>query len=294
MENNSSQKSVAHIEQLEKYAWDLTEIYNAEKKKRMELEIANQKLEEAKDMLVQSEKLVAIGRLTAGVAHEILNPINIISMRLQFMEITEKLSEQGKDALAICGDQLDRIIRISKDLGQFSRIHEKHVTMSDLNAVIKRVLNLTAPQFKQDDITTDVQYEPTLPLIPLYKDRVEQVLLNIFSNASQAMANEDVRTLRVMVKPVTPEGYALVVIADSGGGISENDMKKIFDPFFTTKETGKGTGLGLFISYNIIKEHDGRIWAENNEWGGTSFFIEFPVHDSVLTGRFINAKSLDS
>ena len=236
-----------------------------------------QELQETRDMLVQSEKLAAIGRLTTGITHEILNPVNIISMRMQLVNKTEDLSDRTRAALSICKSQLNRIAEITKELGQFARIPKKDIIMSDLNKVIGHILTLYEPQFKVDDINTDIQFHPDLPLIPLDKDRIEQVIFNIISNANASMAAQKNKMLRIITKPTASKDYVQAIISDTGTGIDSSDMNKIFDPFFTTKDQRQGTGLGLFISYNIIQDHGGRIWAENNEWGGASFFIELPV-----------------
>jgi len=277
MEKNDSPEESLKNDQLEKYAADLTEVYRAEKEKRKALEAANKKLQETMDMLVQSEKLAAIGRLTTGVAHEIINPVNIISMYLQFLETTEELTEEGRKTLFICREQLDRITKISEDLGAFSRLHKHEITMNDLNKVIEHNLSLIAPQFKQEGVKTEVSYYPDLPLIPLYKDRFEQVIFNLFSNAIAAMAGQETKILRIMTKPAVTKKYIQIVISDTGTGIDQDHVKNIFEPFFTTKDPGKGTGLGLFISYKIITEHGGKIRVENNESGGASFYIEIPV-----------------
>ncbi|MBW1716313.1 MAG: hypothetical protein JRJ77_10925 [Deltaproteobacteria bacterium] len=265
------------IDQLERYAKDLSELYRSEKEKTKELEAAYQKLQETKDLLVQSEKLAAIGRLATGVAHEILNPVNIISLRLQFLGMTEELSAPAKNSLAICKDQLNRIVEITKDLGRLSGTHKKHITMGDLNEVIGHVLTLAAPQFKEKDITTDVQYHPDLPLIALDRERIEQVIFNITSNAAAAMADQETRILRIITKPAPSKDCVQVIISDTGTGIDQSDIYRIFDPFFTAKGSDLGAGLGFFISYSIVKDHGGRIWAENNEWGGASFFIDLPL-----------------
>jgi signal transduction histidine kinase/pSer/pThr/pTyr-binding forkhead associated (FHA) protein len=238
-----------------------------------------QALQEARDMLVQSEKLAAIGRLSAAVAHEILNPVNIISMRLQLLEQKEDLPGGVKEALAICKNQLDRIVAFTEDLGQFSRSSRKHISMNNVNEIVQHTLLLSDPQFKEYDIKTDLNCDAALPLIPLDKDRIEQVIFNLLCNATEAMADRDTRVLRIKTGLSASGDYARVIISDTGAGIEDSHMDKVFDPFFTTKDAGQGTGLGLFISYSIIHEHGGRIWAENNEWGGASFFIELPVDE---------------
>jgi signal transduction histidine kinase len=234
-------------------------------------------LQEARDMLLQSEKLAAIGRLSAAVAHEILNPVNIISMRLQLLAQKQDLPEGVKEALAICKNQLDRIVKFTEDLGQFSRSSSKHIAMNNLNEIIQHTLLLSDPQFKEYDISTDVNYDAALPLISLDKDRIEQVIFNLVCNATEAMAGRETRVLGIKTGLSASEGYVQVIISDTGTGIEDGHTDKVFDPFFTTKDAGQGTGLGLFISYSIVHEHGGRMWAENNEWGGASFFIELPV-----------------
>jgi signal transduction histidine kinase len=236
-----------------------------------------QELQETRDMLVQSEKLAAIGRLSAAVAHEILNPINIISMRLQLLEQKEDLSRAVEDTLTICKNQLNRIVEFTEDLGQFSRRSKKHISMNNLNDIIQHTLVLSDPQFKEYDIKTDVKYDTALPLIPLDKDRIEQVIFNLIYNATEAMVGKKTRLLEITTGLSAPGDYVQVIISDTGTGIEDSHMDKVFDPFFTTKDPGQGTGLGLFISYSIIHEHAGRMWAENNEWGGASFFIQLPV-----------------
>jgi C4-dicarboxylate-specific signal transduction histidine kinase len=149
--------------------------------------------------------------------------------------------------------------------------------MSNLNEIIKHTLLLSDPQFKEYDIKTDVKCDTALPLIPLDKDRIEQVIFNLIYNATEAMAGKKTRVLEITTGLSAPGDYVQVIISDTGTGIDDSHMDKVFDPFFTTKDPGQGTGLGLFISYGIIHEHAGRMWAENNEWGGASFFIELPV-----------------
>jgi signal transduction histidine kinase/pSer/pThr/pTyr-binding forkhead associated (FHA) protein len=241
-----------------------------------------QELQETRDMLVQSEKLAAIGRLSAAVAHEILNPVNIISMRLQLLGQKEDLPSAVKDTLAICKNQLNRIVEFTEDLGQFSRSSKKQISMSNLNEIIKHTLVLSDPQFKEYDIKTDVKYDAALPLIPLDKDRIEQVIFNLIYNATEAMAGSETRILEIKTGLSAPGDYVQVIISDTGTGIEVSHMDKVFDPFFTTKDPGQGTGLGLFISYSIIHEHAGRMWAENNAWGGASFFIELPADGAPL------------
>ncbi len=238
---------------------------------------ANRELRETRDMLVQSEKLAAIGRLSAAVAHEILNPVHIISMRIQLLEAAEGISESTRKSLHICKSQLNRIVTITENLGRSSRTSERHAANCNLNEIIQSVLDLISPQLKEDEIHTDVELHADLPLVPMDRERIEQVILNLISNATEAMAGQKGKTLTIRTKPSDSEGFVRIHVSDTGTGIDRGDIDKVFDPFFTTKDPGEGTGLGLFISYGIIQEHAGRIWAEKNESGGASFNIELPI-----------------
>jgi signal transduction histidine kinase len=237
---------------------------------------ANRDLEETRDMLVQSEKFAAIGRLSAAIAHEILNPVNIISMRIQLLETLEGISESIRKPLLVCKSQLNRIVTITESLGRSSRTSEKHRVIGDMNETIERVVDLIAPQLRVDGIRTRVELHSGLPLIPMDKERIEQVIFNLISNATAAMTGRENKVLKITTKP-NPQGSVLIVFSDTGAGIDPSDIDKVFDPFFTTKDPGEGTGLGLFIAYSIVQEHAGRIWAENNESGGASFYIDLPI-----------------
>ncbi len=241
---------------------------------------AMEELQKTKDYLLQSEKLAAIGRLAAGVTHEILNPVNIISLALQILMKESEISPKAKQEMTICMEQINRIVTIADNLNRFSRIKKNSPAVGDIVAVVDHVLTLYLPQLKMNGIQTDVQHPPDLPMTLMDSERIEQVILNLIANAAAAMEGMEEKVLRITIDrgTVTMKKDCLrVTIADTGTGISKEDMTKIFEPFFTTKAPGKGTGLGLSISFGIIQDHGGRIWAENNEWGGASFFFEIPI-----------------
>jgi PAS domain S-box-containing protein len=257
---------------------DVTEIKQAEEKLKQMLK----ELQDSKDMLIQSEKLAAIGTLSAGVAHEVLNPLNIITMRLQMLELTETLSEKAKESYKIIKSQIERISKILRNLSQFSRISEKQMIKADLREVIEYVNSLIMPRLKLEKINFDYEYQDGIPPIVFDKFRLEQVFLNLVNNAMDAMSRAENKSLRIRASVEESAGgrKVLICFSDTGSGIKAENMTRMFEPFFTTKETGKGTGLGLSICYGIIQDHNGRIWAENNERGGASFFIELPVSDN--------------
>jgi len=257
-------------------------------RKQTEINLKNtlQELQKTKDMLIQSEKLAAIGQLTTGIAHEILNPANIMSIRLQMLNDSTDISDRVRISLNICKNQLNRISEITRNLGQFSRVSKPNITMNNLNKIIEEVVNMCAPQFKVEDIATDIQYHPDLLLIPSDKDKIQQVILNIISNAVMAMPGQKTRMLRITIKPTPSKDSVQVIISDTGSGIDDRYINKVFDPFFTTKGQGKGVGLGLYVSHGIIEDHGGKIWAENNEYGGASFFIDLPIGERRATDVF--------
>jgi len=237
-------------------------------------------LQNARDLLLQSEKLAAIGRLSAGVAHEILNPVNIISLELQILQTMESLPTTVLEELKVCMDQINRIVTITDNLKEFSRIPKRRMEQARISNVIDYVVNLCATQLKIEGIETEISCEPGLPEIFMDKEKMEQVIMNLISNAMYFMEGKEKKILRITAEEeilIGKNNQLKIVVADTGTGIKIENMSKIFDPFFTTKEMGKGTGLGLSISYGIIHDHGGVIWAENNVWGGASFYIMLPV-----------------
>lgn len=248
------------------------------KKTEQALERTRQNLEDAKDQIAQSEKLSAIGLLASGAAHEILNPLNILSLRLQMLEIKPPPADDLRESLKICKNQINRIVKIVGGLRKFSRPSDHKLENKNISEIIDHVLDLSAPRIKTEDITADVNYDQSVPLLRLDEEAIEQVIFNLVSNAFDTMKDKEKRILRISTEK--KEKKVLIAVSDTGHGIKEGDLLKLFDPFFTTKGPDKGTGLGLSVSYGIIKDHDGRIWAENNERGGATFFVELPVGES--------------
>ncbi len=255
-------------------ARDMTDWHQAQKR----LENILQELETTQEMLVQSEKLAAIGQLAAGIAHEILNPTNIVSIRLQLMQMTENLSEKALDALDICNAQLKRIVAITKDLGRFSRVSVKSVQPCDMNALIRSTLNLYVPELRLKGVVAQTELGRDLPPVRIDKHLIEEVLLNFFSNAVAAMQDSPEKQLSVRTA-LTPDGERLhVCVSDTGQGIPEKALNRVFDPYFSTKPHDEGTGLGLFLSYGIVKDQGGDIRLENNTPApGATFCMEFPA-----------------
>jgi signal transduction histidine kinase len=218
--------------------------------------------------------------LAAGVTHEILNPVTIISLELQMLMRESDLSPKTRQRLTVCMEQINRIVNIAEGLKGFSRVKENRLAMGDIAEIVDYILMLYQPQLKMKNVQTNVQYAANLPMTLVDRERIEQVILNLIENAVASMEATEEKALRISVDRRTAAGkkdMLRVTVADTGAGIRKQDMTKLFEPFFTTKAPGKGTGLGLSISFGIIQDHGGRIWAENNEWGGASFFFEIPI-----------------
>ncbi|MDO9228078.1 MAG: PAS domain S-box protein, partial [Syntrophales bacterium] len=237
-----------------------------------------QQLQETRDMLIQFEKHAAVGRLAAGVAHEILNPASIISSRLQFLE-KENLSEPARENVRVSREQLQRIVKISRDLLQSSAKKPRVLVGGDLRRVIEVGLQMTERRRKEDHV--QVEYNPPSEVIPvkMERDRLVKVMVNLVLNACDTMTGNHSKRLIITVRRPedSSKDYSIILtVADNGQGIPAGNLDRIFEPFFTTKDPGKGTGLGLSVSKGIIREHGGTIHAENNDMGGASFIVELP------------------
>jgi len=238
---------------------------------------AEEELQQARDKLVQAEKLSALGQLSIVVAHEILNPLNIISMELQVLQATEGMPSEVQEELGICMQQIDRISTIAEELKQLTCSPDKKMEWTDINEIIERVLTIYKLQLRAYDIKTEVSYEHELPKILMDYRKMEQVILNLITNARDAMEGQENKVLRISTGWGENREHIKIVVSDNGPGFDGQLAAKLFDAFFTTKEQGKGTGLGLYISHDIIRDHGGKIWAENHESGGASFHISLPI-----------------
>jgi PAS domain S-box-containing protein len=224
----------------------------------------------------QTEKLTALGTLSAGLAHEINNPLGIITSRVEvaLMEAEEMdIPRQLLDDLRVIEKHANRAARIAQGLLSFSRQSAWRLMPLDPNQVIEEALLLIEKQFLKDRITLERRLAPDLPKVMGSPNHLEQVLLNLFTNARDAMPSGG--HLRVESRRSTDGTRVEILIADTGKGIPAELLERIFDPFFTTKEGG--TGLGLSISYGIIKEHEGSLAVESEVGKGTTFTIGLPL-----------------
>lgn len=230
--------------------------------------------------LVHNEKMAAIGKLAGGVAHEINNPMGGILAFTQLIMRDLDDNHQAQEDLKQIENAALRCKSIVQNLLDFSRQQETDVfSPTDINQVIRRVLPLVSIQTKGDQIEIIENLDENLPFINGSVQKLEQVYLNLVTNAVQSMGGEGKLTVRTYVDHHRSKVVSEII--DTGVGIPSTNLERIFDPYFTTKQQGEGTGLGLSISYGIIQEHNGDIKVESEVGVGTKFMIEFPKIQSL-------------
>lgn len=249
-----------------------------------ELETANRELKEATLQLVQAEKLTALGELTAGVAHELNQPLNgikIISQSILRDIEKDRFEEKyiGQDLTDIV-NLVNRMAEIINHMRIFTRRTEGMIEETiDINTVVEGPFKLLGQQLKNSNIEVIMELAPDPLKIKGDPIRLEQVIMNLITNAKGGLESSGKENMRLEIKTYqADEGQdAVVEVKDNGGGIPEDIQEKIFQPFFTTKEPGKGTGLGLSVSSKIIEEHKGRMELESEVGEGTTFRVILPV-----------------
>ena len=224
--------------------------------------------------LVQSEKLGAIGQLVSGVAHELNNPLASITAFAKLMLSDGNLNAEDRHATEVIASESRRAARIVHNLLTFARQHKSEKTYADINQVIENTLELRSYDLSVRGIQIERSYAEPPPCTMVDAYQLQQVILNLVTNAEQAMAGIERAHHRLTVR--TRDGETIrVEIEDTGPGIPSDSLERIFNPFYTTKPVGYGTGLGLSITLGIISEHGGRIWAENVP-AGAKFCIDLP------------------
>jgi two-component system NtrC family sensor kinase len=244
-------------------------------------------LEEAQAQLLQSEKLASLGKLAASVAHEINNPImGILTFIRTFqgwvknVDFPAEKNQEFRQDLTIMGKETMRISKIVRSLLAFARRSKLDRQEVQINELLSQCVELLDHQLSLQDVDIVLDLSDDLPQIRVDGGQIQQAIMNLLINASEAMSGGGTLTLG---SRITEDGKSVSIrVADTGSGIPEEVMGKLFDPFFTTKEPGKGTGLGLPVSYGIVRRHGGTIDVTSPPGEGAEFEIVLPIsHDSA-------------
>src|SRR5438874_6950086 len=244
-----------------------------------EVERREQELRDKQEQLVQAGKLATLGELTTGVAHELNNPLNntglFVGNAIDLIELAVTEKGQIVRELRHAMQQVGKATEIISHLRTFGRAAPVSREPISLRQVIDRALSLMREQLRLREIEVAVDLGPEEPVVVGNPIQLEQVFINLLSNARDAVADSPFKAIRIS-NSVGPEGVE-VALADTGPGIPPGLERRIFDPFFTTKEVGKGTGLGLSITYGIVKEHGGTISVKSRPGEGATFLLHLPL-----------------
>ena len=247
-------------------------------------DVTDQKM--LQEQLIQSEKMSAIGQLVSGVAHELNNPLAGISAFAQLLLAEKRFPPDQRTAAETIYSEARRASRIVQNLLTFARQHKAEKGPTAINQVLDDTLELRGYELRVRGIDVRREYDESLPDTMADAHQLQQVFLNLITNAEQAMEKSDGHHHRLTVRTRRATDAVRIEIEDTGGGIPPNLVERIFNPFFTTKPTGSGTGLGLSISLGIVREHEGRIWAENAQQSGARFIVELPMTEPRASGEF--------
>jgi two-component system NtrC family sensor kinase len=263
------------------------------------------RLKTTQAQLLQAEKLSAIGQLVAGVAHELNNPLTSVIGYAQLVE--DELRSAAPDQLLRPGvdvardvrriaEESERAAKIVRNLLAFARRQTAERAPQDVADLFNRVLALRSYEFRLSAIDLEATFEAELPRVLADAGQLQQALLNLVLNAEQAMRGRAPRRLRVAARYVDESAAVELSIADSGHGISEENLRRIFDPFFTTRDVGEGTGLGLSIVYGIVRDHGGQVRVESRVGSGATFFVTLPARRAaaIETAKLVMVAHADS
>lgn len=253
--------------------------------RQIEIEVRRQKEQEAEHsrlLVIRADRLAALGTMAAGIIHEITQPLNVINVSAQTILYGKERgwtleSDQVTKSLNLIVEQIKRMNDIITNMRAFTRDGSPSPRKKDnLNAQVERVHTLIGEQLKAHDIMVEFDFED-IPDVSMNTHQILQVILNLMTNARQALDDLDIEEKKILVRTHANSDDVTLEVSDNGPGISEELREKIFDPFFTTKEVGKGTGLGLSISMGIITDHQGKLLVDTNEMGGATFKVVLPM-----------------
>jgi PAS domain S-box-containing protein len=267
---------------------DLTEKKRIEEVLRESETKLRRQAQELEQQLIASGRLVSLGVITASMAHEFNNPLGIVMGFTQQLLTEFEPDTPNHQALKIIDEETKRCQRIIQELLQFSRPKNADLCPTDIKQAIDKTMNMVANRLYKQKIEASAMIADDLPLIPADPQQLEQVLINLFLNAIDAMPKGGKLDVEAALKPTRENTPSVVItVIDSGSGIDQEDLAKIFQPFFSAKK-GKGIGLGLSISERIIKNHGGMIAVESTPGKGTTFKIHLPLEQKLAEGVNMN------
>ena len=241
----------------------------------------NEKKKLDSQMLIAG-KLASIGELAAGIAHEINNPLTIVTGYAQLLLENNSVPKEMAADLQKIYDESQRVVKIIQNLMRFARRNNPGKDSVDVNEVIGRALELQHYELVKSNITLTTNLASGLPLLMADFNQLQQVFLTIMTNAQQALLETKAKR-KITITTSAEKGFVRISIADNGPGISTENLTRIFDPFFTTKEVGSGSGLGLSVCHGIVSEHDGKIYVESTAGKGAAFIVELPSQGNSAT-----------
>jgi len=256
---------------------------------RNALIVENQRRIETLEQLRHAERLATLGRLSAGMAHELGTPLNVISGRAKLIRSNDLPVADRLDCARIIGEQADRITKIVQGLLDFSRRKKPRRSLQDVEPLVRQVLDMLAQPARKAKVSFNFIQDDEIPEVSIDPIQIQQVITNLVMNGIQAMdggGRLDV-ALAVGQKP-RPAGNRMearclmISVRDEGPGVSPENRTHLFDPFFTTKEVGNGTGLGLSIAYGIVEEHGGWINVESEPGKGACFTVHLPIETETM------------
>ena len=245
-------------------------------------ETSRRELDDARQQLARSERLVSMGQLSAGVAHEINNPLGTV---LLYSHMLLKQLEDGdprRDDLQMIIREATRCKEIVRGLLDFARQSRVSKAPTDLAALIDEVLSITSPQTKEAGVRLISDVPDDLPMMMIDGTQIRQMLVNLVRNGIDAVRDDGEIRISARLRPSAES--VEIKVSDNGCGIAKENLSKLFTPFFTTKEMGKGTGLGLAIAYGVVKMHSGDITVDSEEGKGATFAIRLPVQGGQENG----------
>ena len=270
----------------------LLSTYETAVKTNLDLIQAHEDLKAAQAQLIEAEKLQSVGRLAAGVAHEVRNPLAIIEMGASFLS-GQPIDDDGRVILHEMKEAVDRTNTVITKLMELSAPREMGMHEEDIHAVTGRALAVLADEIGRHGIKVETAFSSDLPQVRIDSAKIEQLFVNLFTNAIDAMPDGGTLTVRTGLQMIGREDLAFeagerggarfregervieVVVGDTGAGIPPENLSKIFEPFFTTKPTGQGMGLGLTVARKIIDVHRGKIAVRNREGSGAMVVLKF-------------------